>query len=143
MTEPAENIAKALAAFDTGLDRKLSAALEACLHCGRCADACIFYLGSGDKTFIPGKRLQALAKLYDTRKIPFGKLLSLLKGGAREVNLEKLNEAAFESCTMCGRCETFCIAGINTGELMFLARRMPTCLNRPLYIRSLPAIAPV
>jgi Fe-S oxidoreductase len=124
VTEPAENIKKALAAFDSGLDRKLAASLEACLHCGRCADACIFYLGSGDKSFIPGKRLQVLAKLYRARKTPLGKLLSLLGAGRfGKPDLEKLR-GAFESCTMCGRCETFCVAGINTGELVFLARTM-------------------
>ncbi len=124
MTEPAENIKKALAVFDSGLDRRLAASLEACFHCGRCADACIFYLGTGDKALIPGKRLQALAKLYRARKTPLGKLMSLLGAGrSGKPNLEKLR-GVFESCTMCGRCETFCVAGINTGELMFLARSM-------------------
>jgi Fe-S oxidoreductase len=30
---------------------------------------------------------------------------------------------------MCGRCETFCTAGINTGEVMFLARSMLNAAN--------------
>jgi Fe-S oxidoreductase len=124
VTEPAENIEKALSAFDYGLNRKLAASLEACLHCGRCADACIFYLGSGDKALIPGKRLQTLTKLYGARKTPLGKLLSLLGASGRSFNFEKLSKVAYENCTMCGRCETFCPAGINTGEVMFLARRM-------------------
>jgi Fe-S oxidoreductase len=125
VSDPTETVQKALQAFDAELDRRLGTALEACLHCGRCADACVFYLSSGDTRLIPGKRLQALAKLYRSRKTPPGWLLSFLRpGSSRNLDLDALREVAYEACTMCGRCETYCTAGINTGEVMFLARSM-------------------
>ena len=119
------NTQKAIDTFDAGLDRRLAAALEACLHCGRCADACIFHLASGDASLIPGKRLQALSKAYFSRKTLPGRLLSLFGlGRPGRINPDALREAAYEACSMCGRCETFCPAGINAGEVMFLARTM-------------------
>lgn len=122
---------EALAAFDQGLDRKLAAAFESCLHCGRCADSCVFFLGIGETALIPGNRLRALSRIYGRRRTLIGRISSFLsKSKDRPPNLEELHKAAFGSCTMCGRCETFCPAGINTGELMFLARSMLEASDR-------------
>jgi Fe-S oxidoreductase len=130
MSDPTETAQKAIAAFDAGLNRRLAAALEACLHCGRCADACIFYLSSGDTRFLPGKRLQALSRIYFNRKTLPGKIVSLFRRKPTKLDLDALRETAFEACTMCGRCETYCTAGINTGEVMFLARSMLTSTGK-------------
>jgi len=125
MSDTPEKIDKALEAFDSNLNRRLAAFLDSCLHCGRCADACIFYLASKDTSKIPAVRLRALSNIYKSRKKPLGKVLSLFGiGKLSEDKLNKFVSAAYDSCTMCGRCETFCTAGINTGEVMFLARSM-------------------
>jgi Fe-S oxidoreductase len=122
---PAGDMQKAVTAFETHLNRKLAAGLEACLHCAHCKDSCLFHMATGEAALLPGKRLQLLSRAYFRRKSLPGQLLSLL--GLRKAlvpDMDELARLAYESCTMCGRCETFCMAGINVGEILFLARSM-------------------
>ncbi|MBW2196201.1 MAG: 4Fe-4S dicluster domain-containing protein [Deltaproteobacteria bacterium] len=44
--------------------------------------------------------------------------------------ITELFKAAFENCTLCGKCAMTCPMGINTGEIMFLARTMLCSIGR-------------
>ena len=38
--------------------------------------------------------------------------------------ITELYRAAYENCTLCGKCALTCPMGINTGEILYLARAM-------------------
>ena len=44
--------------------------VEACLHCGQCADACLFYRTSGDPRHTPAYKLFPIAKAYKSQRWP-------------------------------------------------------------------------
>ena len=44
--------------------------LEACVHCGQCAEACHFYEVSGDPRHTPAYKLFPIAKAYRRSKSP-------------------------------------------------------------------------
>ncbi len=50
---PAANVAKALRGFIADIGPGVALSLEACVHCGQCAEACQFYVQTGDPRYTP------------------------------------------------------------------------------------------
>ena len=46
--------------------------LESCVHCGLCADACHFYLTTGDPKYTPIRKLEPRPRARRARPIPTG-----------------------------------------------------------------------
>lgn len=102
-------LAAAEAVAARNLTRPLAVQLDACIHCGRCADACPFHLASGDARLSPVAKLEPLRRLA-ARRLSFDEL-------------EAWAPLAYETCTMCGRCTLACPMGIDTAALVGVARR--------------------
>ena len=64
--------------------------LEACVHCGQCADACHFYEASGDPRHTPAYKLFPIAKAYRRQKFP----LSLVRAASHRRRSEGVGRAA-------------------------------------------------
>ncbi len=99
----------------------LASYLEACLHCGLCADACHFYEASGDPKHTPAYKLFPIAKAYRRNKFPLAWL-----GLAPRITAEDLREwetLLFDTCTMCGRCTLACPMGIDIAAIVGGARQ--------------------
>ena len=104
----------------------LTAALhvESCVHCGLCADACQFYLATGDAKYTPALKLEPLRRAYLREVSPFAPLVRAL-GLVRKpgiADLEQWQELIYDSCNMCGRCTLVCPMGIDIAELVRGAR---------------------
>lgn len=93
--------------------------LEACVHCGNCAEACHFYQASGDPRHTPAYKLFPIAKAYRRQKFP----LSLFAPRITEEDLREWEELLFDTCTMCGRCTTICPMGIDIASIVGGARQ--------------------
>lgn len=93
--------------------------LEACVHCGNCAEACHFYEASGDPRHTPAYKLFPIAKAYRRQKFP----LSLFAPGVTERDLREWEELLFDTCTLCGRCTTICPMGIDIASIVRGARQ--------------------
>jgi Fe-S oxidoreductase len=94
--------------------------LEACVHCGLCADACHFYLTTGDAKYTPVRKLEPLRRAYLREASPFAPLLRAL-GLARApgiAELQQWQELIYDSCNLCGRCTLACPMGIDIAELV-------------------------
>ena len=91
--------------------------LEACTHCGTCAEACSLYIGSGrKKIYSPVYRSDMLRKVYKKYFTLSGKLFGKLIG-AKDITEEEINamaEAAYR-CTVCRRCSLACPFGLDNG----------------------------
>ena len=102
-------------------EEQLVSYLEACVHCGSCAEACHFYVASGDPKHTPAYKLFPIAKAYRHQKFPLAWL-----GLARRINeddLKNWEELLFDTCTMCGRCTTACPMGIDIASIVGGARQ--------------------
>ncbi|MBF0368974.1 MAG: (Fe-S)-binding protein [Magnetococcales bacterium] len=115
--------AKGLNAFRTFLDAPAATFFSSCVHCGLCAESCLFYTETQDPKYAPVHKLEPLRRLWQqefTLLGRLGKLLGLLKP-LRDQDLAAWSALVFDSCTMCGRCSLVCPVGI---DLVYLIRRM-------------------
>jgi Fe-S oxidoreductase len=98
--------------------------MEACVHCGHCADACHFYVQTRDPKYTPIWKLEPFKQAYKREAGPFAwfyRALNLKRKVTAE-ELESWQELIYDSCTMCGRCSLICPMGIDIATLVGMAR---------------------
>ncbi|MDE2561512.1 MAG: (Fe-S)-binding protein [Sphingomonadales bacterium] len=95
--------------------------LEACVHCGMCAEACHFHEVTGNPRYTPAYKLFPMAKAYRRQRSPLGWLGLIPK--VTEQDLAEWEELLFDTCTMCGRCTTICPMGIDIASIVGQARK--------------------
>lgn len=115
------NVEAAARTFLTQTEEHLVSYLEACVHCGQCADACHFYEASGDPRHTPAYKLFPIAKAHRRQKWPLTWLGLAPK--ITEKDLREWEELLFDTCTMCGRCTTICPMGIDIASIVGRARQ--------------------
>ena len=98
------------------VDADIASYLEACVHCGECAEACHFYLATKDPKYTPTWKLMPMARAYKRHKAPLRRIRAMLGLLPPEVTADELREweeLVYDSCTMCGRCTLVCPMGID------------------------------
>lgn len=107
-------------------DRGLAQALEACVGCGACAQACPFHAGTGDPHNTPWGRGQ-LARVVFSQHHSARARLGGQWGRPKPVVDQALLErwwAYFWQCSLCRRCASFCPLGIDTSIITQACRRI-------------------
>ena len=116
---------KAARLFSAQVGRDAAFQLEACVHCGQCAEACHFYLVTRDPRYTPVYKLQPMLKAYQRDKAPFSaarKWLGMAPAQSTAPELEAWSELLYDSCNLCGRCTLACPMGIDIASLVRRAR---------------------
>ncbi|MFA5795154.1 MAG: (Fe-S)-binding protein [Candidatus Brocadiia bacterium] len=125
MEEKKTDFKKALAKLDALLDGKMSVYMNACVHCGLCADTCHYSLANPeDPAMLPAAKIEQITSLYRRYHTLLGRMMPKWVG-ARELDqerVEKLIDAVFGRCTMCGRCGLNCSIGLHAGQIIRAAR---------------------
>ena len=99
--------------------------LDACVHCGQCAQACHFREATGDPRLTPALKLQPSTRVYRRNKAPFSGLKKAL-GLAPPVTERDLREwepLIFDTCTMCSRCTVACPMAIDIASVVGATRQ--------------------
>ena len=65
-----ERSAAAARTFMRDITRATAVYLESCIHCGHCAEACHFYVTSGDPQYTPIWKLEPLKRVYEREAGP-------------------------------------------------------------------------
>jgi Fe-S oxidoreductase len=120
----AERGAAALQAFMKDMTRSAATYMESCIRCGHCAEACHFYVTSGDPQYTPIWKLEPFRQAWKREAGPFSWFFKGL-GKKRSVDANQLRqwqELLYDSCTMCGRCTLACPMGIDIAGLVAQAR---------------------
>jgi len=97
--------------------------LDTCARCGLCVESCHVYASMPETKYTAVGRAEVVRKIFKRYFKLEGKIAPWL-GEVLEFNdgtLEKLNEAAF-SCTGCRRCMVHCPFGIDTQQIMGIAK---------------------
>lgn len=113
-------------ALKENLSRQIQFMRNSCVNCGLCADACHYCFENDDPAVIPANKMHAFSTFLNKY---FHPVKSRLPGFSHsdlpnEQALTELYQAAFQNCSICGKCALTCPMGINTGEILYLARAM-------------------
>ncbi len=117
------NLESGINAFREVMDAPIASFFSSCVHCGLCAEACLFYTETGDPQYTPITKLEPLRRLWQQEFTLLGKLGSWL-GWSRPVSDAELAEwspLVYDSCSLCGRCSSVCPVG---NDIAYMVRKM-------------------
>jgi len=97
--------------------------LDTCARCGACVEACHVYQSMPETKYTPVGRAEIIRKLFKRYFKLQGKIAPWLGEtiDLDDIGLDKAYKAAF-SCTGCRRCVTYCPFGIDTQQVMGIAK---------------------
>jgi len=104
---------KGINALKQQVDASVAAFFSSCVHCGICAEACLFYTETGDPERTPINKTEPLRRIWKSEYTLMGRLGKLL-GLSKKVDDKLLADwetLVYDSCTMCGRCSMVCPVG--------------------------------
>lgn len=122
---------RAMEIFRRRLSRQAVTSLQACVHCGQCAETCHYYASTGDFTQTPVYKMDKIRKVYKSSVDWTGRVFPSWVG-AQKLDEEMLQEwvkVAFGSCTICRRCMINCPMGVDPAYVLGLARAVLTELG--------------
>lgn len=115
-------VQKAKEVFINKASRDTALNLDACVHCGWCAEACQYYVASGDPKYTPIAKLDLMKKVHQRELGPFRWLHKMLSSDITADDLREFQPKVFDECTMCGRCSMVCPMGIDIAEMVHTSR---------------------
>ncbi|MEW5768800.1 MAG: (Fe-S)-binding protein [Pseudomonadota bacterium] len=104
------------------IDAPIASYFNSCVHCGLCAEACLFYTESGDPKYTPIHKLEPMRRIYEQEYTLLGRLAKWtgLSKPVTDDELEQWKELVYNSCTMCGRCSLVCPVG---NDIVYMVRK--------------------
>jgi Fe-S oxidoreductase len=104
------------------IDAPVAAFLSSCVHCGMCAEACLFFTETRDPKYTPIHKVEPLRKVWKQEYTFWGKLgkaLGLSKP-LTDQDLADWETLVYDSCTLCGRCSMVCPVG---NDIAYMIRK--------------------
>jgi len=114
---------KLLTLFEGKLTRAMEVYLETCSRCGICTPACHAYASMPRARYSPAHRAEVVRRIYKKYFKAQGRILPGW-GQAKPLDdtaIEELKEAAY-TCTGCRRCMMYCPFGIDTQQIVSIAK---------------------
>ena len=121
------------------IDAPIASYFSSCVHCGLCAEACLFYTETRDPKYTPIHKLEPMRRLYEQEYTVLGRLKKLigLSKAVTDAELAEWQELVYNSCTLCGRCSVVCPVG---NDIVYMVRKfregMSTSGNAPEGIKG-------
>lgn len=107
------NLDLAVEKFKEQIDASVVSYFSSCIHCGICAESCLFYTETGDARYTPIYKLEPMRKIWKQEHTFWGKFAVKL-GFSKPLtdnDLAEWEELIYDSCTLCGRCTMVCPVG--------------------------------
>lgn len=117
------SLEKGLNALRKVMDSQIASYFSSCVHCGVCAEACLFYTETGDPRYTPIHKVEPLKRLWKQEYTLVGKLAAKL-GLSKPITdeeLEEWKELTYNGCTLCGRCSMVCPVG---NDIAYMIRKL-------------------
>ena len=114
---------KGVSALRKQIDAPVAAFFSSCVHCGLCAEACLFYVETGDPDLTPIRKVEPMRRLWRDEHTLLGRLASRLglTKPVTDADLKDWETLVYDSCTMCGRCSLVCPVG---NDITAMVRKM-------------------
>ena len=107
------SLEKGVNALKEQVDSTVAAFFSSCVHCGMCADACLFCTETGDPKRTPINKTEPLRRIWKSEYTLMGRIGKAF-GLTKKVDNKLLadwEELVYDSCTLCGRCSMVCPVG--------------------------------
>jgi len=116
------SLERGLNALRAEIDAPVAAFFSSCVHCGLCAQACHFYVETGDPKYTPITKLEPLRRVWEAEFTILGRIKGLfgLNEKVTDEMLEEWEPLLYDSCTMCARCSMICPVG---NDLQYMIRK--------------------
>ncbi|MEJ2308054.1 MAG: (Fe-S)-binding protein [Gammaproteobacteria bacterium] len=117
-----ERLERGVQALREQMDARIASYFSSCIHCGLCAEACLFYTETADPKYTPIYKLEPMRKLWKREYSFWGKLGSMLglAPSVTESDFADWEELVYDSCTLCGRCSMVCPVG---NDITYMIRK--------------------
>ena len=117
------SLERGINALKEQIDAPVAAFFSACVHCGLCANACLFYTETEDPKYTPIYKLEPMRRIWRREYSFWGKLAGALGLGSpvTDAELTEWETLVYDSCTMCGRCTMVCPVG---NDITYMIRKM-------------------
>ena len=105
------------------IDAPIASYFESCVHCGLCAEACLFYTETGDPKYTPIHKVEPLRRVYEREYTLLGRFKKMigLSKPVTDAELDEWQELVYDSCTLCGRCSLVCPVG---NDIVYMVRKL-------------------
>jgi Fe-S oxidoreductase len=102
------------------VDSTVASFFSSCVHCGMCADACLFYTETGAPERTPIHKAEPLRRVWKQEYTLLGRIGKLFGIGAKVTDemLEQWETLVYDSCTLCGRCSMVCPVGNDIADMI-------------------------
>jgi Fe-S oxidoreductase len=116
------SLEKGINALKEVIDAPIASYFESCVHCGICADACLFYTETGDPKYTPINKVEPMRRVYEQEFTLLGRLKKMvgLSKPVTDAELEEWQSLAYDGCTLCGRCSLVCPVG---NDITYMIRK--------------------
>ena len=116
-----ERLEKGLGVLRAEMDKKVMSFFSSCVHCGVCAESCLFYTETQDPRYTPIYKTEPMRKLWKNEYSFWGKFASKLgmTKALTEADLADWEELVYDGCSMCGRCSMVCPVGVDICMVIF------------------------
>jgi len=107
------SLERGIHALKEQVDSTVASFFSSCVHCGMCADACLFYTETGEPERMPINKTEPLRRIWKSEYTLFGRIGKML-GLTKKVDEKLLTDwetLVYDSCTLCGRCSMVCPVG--------------------------------
>lgn len=117
-----DSFKQGLEVLENQIDARVSSYFSSCVHCGLCAEACLFYTETGDPRYTPIYKLEPMRKLWRQKHTFWGKLMTTVGWlqPLKEQDFADWETLVYDSCTLCGRCSMVCPVG---NDITYMIRR--------------------
>jgi len=107
------SLERGIHALKEQVDSSVAAFFSSCVHCGMCADACLFYTETDEPERTPINKTEPLRRIWKSEYTLLGRLGKMF-GLSKKVDEQLLTDwetLVYDSCTLCGRCSMVCPVG--------------------------------
>jgi Fe-S oxidoreductase len=127
-----ERLERGMNTLRAQMDSRVKSFFSSCVHCGVCAEACLFYTETGDPRYTPIYKTEPLRKIWQQEYTFWGKLASKL-GMSKTLTEEDFANwelLVYDGCSMCSRCSMVCPVGV---DIAYIIRKVKEGLSAAGY----------
>ena len=123
---------RGLTALKAQIDAPIASFFSSCVHCGICAEACLFFTETGDPRYTPIHKTEPMRKLWSQEYTFWGKIASKLglRKPLTEEDFADWEMLVYDGCSMCGRCSMVCPLGV---DIAYIIRKVKEGLSAAGY----------